>query len=258
MTLNDFVTMCLENLAKTTDSNFNGLYNMNVFVCSEINAGQAKLMPEEAYHCFKVLRKKAGDDIVLIDGQGNFYRSIILSISKNSCVSKIIEVWQEAEKGYRLHILMAPTKNISRFEWFIEKSVEIGIDEITPILCKHSERKNIKEERLQKIALGAVKQSLGARIPQINPLTPLEEVLEKDLDGFKICAHLDEDKNHLKKRVEPNANYHILIGPEGDFSAQELALLTQKNWHTAILGHKRLRTETAGVVAAQIINGIHF
>jgi 16S rRNA (uracil1498-N3)-methyltransferase len=231
---------------------------MNVFVCSEINAGQAKLMPEEAFHCFKVLRKKEGDEIILIDGTGNFYRSVIRSISKNKCESEIIEQWKEVEKGYYLHVLMAPTKNISRFEWFIEKSIEIGIDEITPVLCKHSERKNIKLERLQKIALGAVKQSLAASIPRINPMTPFDEVMKQELQGYKICAHLSQEKKHLKHLIPARSHYHVLIGPEGDFSENELRLLNNNDWQMAVLGNKRLRTETAGLVATQIINGIHF
>lgn len=231
---------------------------MNVFVCEEINGDQGFLLPDEAYHCYKVLRKVPGDEITMIDGKGNFYHSVIRQISKNSCETEIIDRRQEVDKGYYLHMIVAPTKNISRFEWFLEKSIEIGIDEITPVLCEHSERNRIKTDRLNRIAIGAVKQSLGARFPKLNPLTPISDIMKNVQADYKICAHLMPDQKHLKNTVKKNHHYAVLIGPEGDFSTIELDMLKENHWNFAILGQKRLRTETAAVVATQIINGIHF
>jgi 16S rRNA (uracil1498-N3)-methyltransferase len=231
---------------------------MNVFVCGEIKDETTHLLPEEAFHCYKVLRHKAGDEITLIDGKGSFYTGIIREISRNDCAVSLRGSWREPDRGYSLHLAVAPTKNSSRFEWFIEKAIEIGVDEITPLLCEHGERKKMNRERLERIALAAVKQSLTAHIPVIHPPSPLQEFLEMEKTGIRICAHLDQEKQHLKNIVVPGLKYTILIGPEGDFSVDELDRLNKTGWQMAILGKKRLRTETAGIVAAQIINGIHF
>lgn len=231
---------------------------MNVFVCGEINGETAYLLPEEAHHCSRVLRKMPGDEIMLIDGKGNFYKARLETVSKKECTASILDRWEEEKKGYYLHLAVAPTKNISRFEWFIEKSIEIGVDEITPLLCEHSERDRINPERLLRVATGAVKQSLGATIPKINPLTTIDDLLTANNPGELICAHFEPDVQHLKHIIQPGKNYTILVGPEGDFSKEEIERLKQDNFAFAILGNKRLRTETAGVVAAQIVSGLHF
>jgi len=231
---------------------------MNVFVCGEIQEGKANLLPEEAFHCFKVMRKNPGDLITMIDGKGNFYESEILEISKKSCLTRVTKHWVEKEKGYYLHLAVAPTKNITRYEWFIEKSIEIGIDEITPIHCDHSERNRINLDRLNRIAVGAVKQSLSATFPIINPMISIADFIKIENASSKICAHLDEEGAHLKHAVQAQGSYTILIGPEGDFSKKEIDSLKSEQWRFTKLGDKRLRTETAALVATQIINAIHF
>jgi 16S rRNA (uracil1498-N3)-methyltransferase len=232
---------------------------MNVFLAIEFYDGKALLQEDEAYHCFKVLRRSQGDPIQLIDGKGNFLSGRILEIDKRHCEVEILESWKEEKADYKLHLAVAPTKNISRYEWFIEKSIEIGVDRITPIICDHSERNKLNLPRLQKVALSAVKQSLSASIPVLDePIQLKKFILEQSVQVHKIVAHLEDQSLHLKKIVEPNNNYLIVVGPEGDFSAGELDLFRENNWKFGILGMKRLRTETAAIVAAEIINSIHF
>ena len=231
---------------------------MNVFICQEIMGQTANLTPEESLHCYRVLRKKAGETIELIDGKGFFLRGKIEKIDKNHCKVHIEDRWEDVPTGYYLHLGVAPTKNISRFEWFVEKAVEIGVDEITPLLCKRSERTKVPMERLEKIIQSAAKQSLRARFPRLNPPTPIDSITSSGQPGQKLVAHLTPNASHLMQVAVPEGAYALLIGPEGDFSPEELKALEQFDWTPVVLGNKRLRTETAGVVATQIINGIHF
>ena len=231
---------------------------MNVFICKEIIVGKGHLPEDEAFHCFKVMRMKVGDQIHLIDGYGNFYNGEIEVISKKQCIVHIDKNWKEAVAPYRLHLAIAPTKNISRFEWFIEKAVEIGIHEITPVFCDRSERKRINLDRCKKIAVSAVKQSLSATIPVINEAKTFKDFIKQDLEGLKLIAHLEKDTKHLKKMLGDENTFNILVGPEGDFSESELSLAKVNNWQAVILGNKRLRTETAGIVSTQIVNAYYF
>ncbi|MDR2010183.1 MAG: 16S rRNA (uracil(1498)-N(3))-methyltransferase [Bacteroidales bacterium] len=219
------------------------------------------LSEEESHHCSKVLRLKNNDIIYITDGSGNLYKSKIVAIHPKKTEIEILEVQQEyGKRPYYIHIAIAPTKNIDRFEWFIEKSTEIGIDEITPLLCKNSERKIIKTERLNKIAESAMKQSYKAYHPKINDLTTLNHFIKNNpsLNSQKFIAHCeDEEKIFLGKQIEKKSEYLILIGPEGDFTLDEIHLAKQEHFSPTSLGKNRLRTETAGIVACNIASIIN-
>jgi len=160
--------------------------------------------------------------------------------------------------NYHLHVAIAPTKNIDRFEWFLEKATEIGIDEITPLLCERSERKILKAERLEKIIESAMKQSLKFHLPKLNPLIKFSDFINQDFDSDLYIAHCEEtDKKTLKSMLVPNKNTTILIGPEGDFSTVEIEKAMQQNFVSITLGETRLRTETAGLVATQMVSFIN-
>lgn len=220
---------------------------MNIFI-AHINGNTAELTAEESWHCTKVLRFKAGEKINLIDGQGHFYEGELSVVNEKKCVATITSVPKaQIKHPYYLHIAIAPTKNIDRMEWMVEKAVEIGIDEITFMRCKNSERTVIKEDRLIKIAESAVKQSLQAYIPKINGLTNFADVITESAD-LKFIAHCEESyKKTLKDFEIKNRKSLILIGPEGDFSSEEIALAKTAGFSELSLGINRLRTETAGL-----------
>lgn len=220
---------------------------MNVFI-AHINGNTAELTAEESWHCTKVLRYKAGQAVHLIDGHGNFYVGALSLVNEKKCIADITSGPKTQTKHpYYLHIAIAPTKNIDRIEWMVEKAVEIGIDEITFLRCKNSERTVIKEDRIIKIAESAVKQSLQAYIPKINGLTNFSDILKSDSD-LKFIAHCEEQqKNSLKDFELKNRKSLILVGPEGDFSQEEIAQAKAAGFSELSLGENRLRTETAGL-----------
>ncbi len=209
----------------------------------------------ESKHIVKVLRKKEGDILVISNGKGMLFSAKILFANEKKCTVEIIKSeLKENPRNYYLHIAIAPTKNNDRLEWFLEKATEIGIDEITPILCKHSERKVIKQERLNKVIISAMKQSLKFRLPKLNELTPFNNFINQDFEGDLCIAHCeDTDKKTLKNILKPQQKITILIGPEGDFSNKEIEMALQQNFIPVSLGKSRLRTETAGIVAAQSV-----
>ncbi len=228
---------------------------MNLFIADQIDHHEAVLTGEEAQHCVKVLRLQTGDTIHLTDGKGTLFTGIIKTVANKQCVVQITAKKAGIKHPYQLHIAIAPTKNISRFEWFLEKAVEIGVDEITPIICAHSERKHIQFERALKIIRSAVKQSLHTHIPVLHPQASLQEMISDPDDQLNIAAHYHSQNKQLAEWMDiKRSRYKILIGPEGDFSADEIKLLVEKNWILANLGHYRLRTETAGIAAAQIVS----
>lgn len=229
---------------------------MHLFYTPDIRGNIYTLNEIESKHCIKVLRLDTNDTIQLIDGNGGFYVARILEPNQKKCTVEIIETQKEfGKRNHYLHIAIAPTKNIDRFEWFLEKATEIGIDEITPILCEHSERKAIKPERLEKIIISAVKQSLKGYKPKLNELTILDDFLRINFKENKFIAHCEEtNKTLLKNDYNKGADVIILIGPEGDFSPQEITLAKDNNFQEISLGESRLRTETAGVVACHTIN----
>ncbi|MFD1315589.1 16S rRNA (uracil(1498)-N(3))-methyltransferase [Namhaeicola litoreus] len=210
---------------------------------------------EESRHLIKVLRKKIGDQIFITNGNGLLLTGEISEANEKRCSVDIVYV-QEKEKNrnYHLHIGIAPTKMNDRLEWFIEKSTEIGIDEITPIICDRSERKVIKLDRLEKVAISAMKQSLQTFLPKINPAIDLRDFIENSSEECRLIAHCENQKRMELKNIPAASNYNILIGPEGDFSLAEIELALQHQYKPLSLGINRLRTETAGIVICQAIS----
>jgi len=210
----------------------------------------------ESKHCVRVLRLDLGHEVQLIDGKGGFHRAKVIEANPKKCSVELIEsTFEYGKRNHFLHIAIAPTKNIDRFEWFLEKATEIGIDEITPIFCEHSERKTLKMERSEKILVSAIKQSIKAYKPILNEPVQLKDFLTINFKGVKFIAHCEENqKNSLKSAYTPGQNTLVLMGPEGDFSPQEIQMAKHNNFKEISLGESRLRTETAGVVACHTIN----
>jgi len=234
---------------------------MQLFYNTEITQSdkQFTFNKTESRHIVKVLRKKIGDQLFITNGKGKLFTSEVSIASDKKCVVIIISVEDKTKPwDYYLHIAISPTKNIDRFEWFLEKATEIGIDEITPILCNHSERKVIKMDRLNRIIESAMKQSLKFNFPKLNELTSLSDFIQQKNDGNLYIAHCKKtDKNLLKTVLKPNQNTTLLIGPEGDFSISEITTAIQKGYLPISLGESRLRTETAGLTAVQTISFIN-
>ena len=215
-----------------------------------------QLPDEEAGHCIRVLRMKEGDSIRLTDGKGCFYDAVISAVSGKRCMVHIERKEQQEQlwNGY-LHIAVAPTKLMDRNEWFVEKAVEIGVDEITFLKTDHSERDVIKMERIEKIAVSAMKQSQKATLPVLNGMTSLRSFIERGFDGDKYIAHCEPgSKVLLQDALTPGHNSLVLIGPEGDFSPVEIEMALKAGFKPISLGPSRLRTETAALVAVHIMN----
>ncbi|WP_111709262.1 16S rRNA (uracil(1498)-N(3))-methyltransferase [Lutibacter citreus] len=209
----------------------------------------------ESRHIVRVLRKKEGDHIYITNGLGDLFTSEVVIANDKRCLVKI-NTFENKPKtwNYYLHIAIAPTKLNDRFEWFLEKATEIGIDEITPIICDHSERKVIKLDRMEKIIHSAAKQSLKFNFPKLNEPITFNQFIQSQLDGDLFIAHCEEtNKANLKSSLKPNAKSTILIGPEGDFSTKEINLSLQHKFIPVSLGESRLRTETAGLVAVHSV-----
>jgi len=233
---------------------------MHLFYTPDIKQQEYTLDSIESKHCIKVLRLSIGDKIQLIDGKGGFYTAEIIDDSPKRCTVRCVETLKEyGKRNFSLHIAIAPTKNIDRIEWFMEKCTEIGIDQFTPILCDHSERKIIKDERLNKIITSAVKQSLKAYHPILNPLTKFKNFISQDFKGQKFIAHCEDgqEKFLLQDLYTPGEDVTILIGPEGDFSIKEIELAREAGFKEISLGGSRLRTETAGLTSCHAINLIN-
>jgi 16S rRNA (uracil1498-N3)-methyltransferase len=222
--------------------------------CQDVPTVQT-LPEEESQHAVKVLRLQVGEEIAVVDGIGGFYVARITNPHPKHCGFEITEMKSGFGKhDYKLHIAIAPTKNIERLEWFLEKSTEIGVDEITPVVCRFSERKMVKEERLQKIIVAAAKQSLKAYFPKLNPLTTFDELMKNHQASQKFIAHCyEEDKKLFQNEIKPLSDVLILIGPEGDFSKEEVQKAISLGFIPVSLGNSRLRTETAGVVACHTV-----
>ncbi len=213
------------------------------------------LSEEESWHCAKVLRLKPGDPIFVTDGLGSLYRSRLIEIESKSCKLIIEQIDRRDEITPKLHLAIAPTKSTDRFEWFLEKSTEIGIGSITPILCDRAERSVIKKNRLEKILVSAMKQSLRLWLPVLNDVCKFDDLLIRDDLGQRFIAHCGKDQTEpLYRSYIPKTAVTILIGPEGDFSDQEIARALQTGFMPISLGPSRLRTETAGIVAVNTIN----
>ena len=233
---------------------------MHIFYTPDLSSDYFTLNEEESRHCSKVLRLSVGDVVHLIDGRGGLYDAEISAIHKKHVGLKVVRRQTEfGKRNHHLHIAIAPTKNIDRLEWFLEKATEIGIDEITPLICDRSERKIIKEDRLDKVITSAVKQSLTAYHPQLNQAISFSELMKQKFVGERIIAHCMDDahKQFINQVVSPHQSYLILIGPEGDFSPAELKTALQNGFKPVTLGNTRLRTETAALAACFEVNYIN-
>lgn len=238
---------------------------MQLFYNSDISANDKQFTFDktESRHIVKVLRKKDGDILHITNGKNQLFTVKIILANDKKCLVEIINSETKRKPwNYYLHIAIAPTKNNDRLEWFLEKVTEIGIDEITPIICDNSERKVLKTERLQKIVQSAMKQSLKFNIPKLNEAIKFSEFIKHNTKGDLFIAHCEEaDKKSLAKELKPNTSSTIMIGPEGDFSSKEIEIALANNFIPVTLGESRLRTETAGVVVTQtaaLINELNF
>lgn len=228
---------------------------MQIFYTPDI-AVNPELPEEEAGHCIRVLRLGEGSGILLTDGQGSFYKAAISRAHPKHCEVSILETWQQSALwNFQLHIAVAPTKNMDRMEWFAEKATEIGINGITCLNCRFSERRDIKPARLEKIMVSAMKQSQKATLPQLAGMTDFKSFVGQPFEGRKFIAHCEDgQKTLLKQTYKPGENALILIGPEGDFSPEEIALALKNGFEPISLGDSRLRTETAALVACHTIH----
>lgn len=229
---------------------------MQLFYNSSINENSTSFIfdKEESKHIIKVLRKKDGDILFVTNGLGYLFKTAITLASDSKCNVSILSFEKMASSLHPLHLVVAPTKMNDRYEWFLEKATEIGIQEITPIICDRSERKVINKERFEKIILTAMKQCNASYLPKLNEAISFKDFIKQEFDGILLIAHCEEtDKKSLKSVLEKNTKTTILIGPEGDFSEKEIEAALANNFIPVTLGNTRLRTETAAVVACHSV-----
>lgn len=227
-------------------------------------ANQTELPQDEAVHALRVLRLKEGDEIFLMDGEGAFFRAVVAMTNSKHCFYKILETLPQ-EKAWRgrIHLAIAPTKNIDRIEWLAEKATEVGFDEISFLDCQFSERRQLREDRIEKIVVAAMKQSRKAWLPKVNAQVPFRKFIEQPRSGRKFIAHCYEeiDRSDLFKLLSDSCRatdsadeITVLVGPEGDFSMEEVRMALENGYESVSLGASRLRTETAGLVAVMMAN----
>jgi len=229
---------------------------MQLFFNPDINekTTQFSFEKEESKHIVKVLRKNIGDTLHITNGDGWLFTAEITFPNINKCIANVVSKALQPKRDYNLHLAVAPTKMNDRFEWFLEKATEIGINSITPVICDHSERKIIKPERFEKILQSAMKQSLSCYMPKLNEIISFKDFTSKSFDGDLFIAHCEEtDRKSLKQQLKPKQNITILIGPEGDFSSKEIELAIKNKFIPVTLGETRLRTETAAIVACHSV-----
>lgn len=229
---------------------------MQIFYIPEVSGNTLTLSEEESKHCIRVLRMMQGDKLNIVDGKGNFYTCSILDPNPKRCVVSVLQHEENfGKRNFYLHMAVAPTKNIDRFEWFLEKATEIGVDEITPILCEHSERKTINTDRLERVIVAAMKQSVKAFLPKLNPITPVSHLFSNSSQQTKLIAYCGEYSSpHARNFISRSSSILFLIGPEGDFSQNEVEEAKNNGFSEVGLGASRLRTETAAVVACTVAN----
>lgn len=228
---------------------------MQLFYSTEIDNQACILSPEESRHCISVLRHVKGDTVNVFGNDGYLYTAQITDNNPKKCILTIIDKMPIAKRNGYLHIVIAPTKNMDRLEWFVEKAVEIGIEEITPIICDHSERKVLKIERLEKIIVSAMKQSQNLIFPKLNNPVECSKFLEQHFDAKKCIAYCEEKSLLYTDVIKGEKAVLTLIGPEGDFSKQEINTALANGFTPVSLGESRLRTETAGVVSSVFFSG---
>ena len=235
---------------------------MQLFYSPDITPPLYTLNEEESKHCIKVLRLGVGDTLHVTDGNGNLHECRVHIADARRCTIEVVKTTPEFEKmPYSLTMAVAPTKNIERYEWFLEKATEVGVARFVPIVCEHSERRIIKYDREFRVITSAVKQSLKAYHPALDDLTPLKRLIAEPFEGQKFIAHCDasfdaEDTKRLymPSLIRKGKDVLILIGPEGDFSPEEIELALANGFQPITLGEQRLRTETAAVVATVMVN----
>lgn len=228
---------------------------MQIFYTPEIETDFV-LPEEESQHCIRVLRLAEGDEIKLTDGKGYFYRASVTRAHPKRCEVMILEKQRQAPLwNFHIHVAVAPTKNMDRLEWFVEKAAEIGIDGITCLNCRFSERREVKRARLEKILVSAIKQSQKATLPALGGMIDFKEFVRRPFEGRKLIAHCNEgEKPLIRDRYRRGENVLILIGPEGDFSPEEVKLAIEQGFEPVSLGESRLRTETAALVACHTVH----
>lgn len=225
----------------------------------ELNLKEIIILSEtESLHCIKVLRLRNGDQVEIMNGMGKIFKGTIIKQDKKQVQVELFEAKDIIKRDYYLHVAIAPTKNIDRIEWFVEKAVEIGIDRITFITSRYSERKNIRLERIIKRAVSALKQSGNAVLPEFSNVTPFKKIIEATDEKEKFLAYEQTQSNkNLFSSATLNSSYLVLIGPEGGFSEEEIALAKQKEFNLVSLGENRFRTETAGITTCYTMNVKH-
>lgn len=224
---------------------------MQIFYASNVSEGTAHFSREESGHCLRVLRMRRGENISFTDGKGNLYQGVITGDDASAMTASVTSVRHEAGHEYRLHIAISPVKNDDRLEWFIEKAVETGIDEITPMICSRTEKKRIRKDRLDGLILSAMKQSVRSYLPQLNEPLSFREFIAGERTGKRLIACCDAgiERIMINTAFSPGEEVTVLIGPEGDFTPEEVSLAMQHGFIPVHMGPNRLRTETAGVVA---------
>lgn len=227
---------------------------MTTFYKKDTTQGVNQLSEEESKHCSQVLRHKIGDEIIVFDGKGGKHRSKLTLVSKKVCEFEIIESTVSTRKSFYIHLAIAPTKNTDRLEWMIEKICEIGVDEVTFIETNHSERRKLRIDRLEKKAISAMKQSGNQWLLQINELTGIREFIQASETDQHFIAHVSTQHPYLYTVAQPNKSSTVLIGPEGDFSEDEMKYAIENGFKPVSLGQNTLRTETAGLIACSMIN----
>ena len=229
---------------------------MQLFYHSDIDAGTETFSfgKEESRHIARVLRKTAGDRLMVTNGKGDLLEAEITTATDNKCTMRTVRAAHQQRRQYRLHLAVAPTKMNDRYEWFLKTATEFGFDEVTPIICEHSERKAVNTARLEKIILSAMKQSAQAWLPECHEPESFKSFVKKQREGKKLIAHCEEtDKRSLKSAIEKGETVTILIGPEGDFSSNEIIMALENGYIPVSLGHTRLRTETAAMAACHSV-----
>ena len=236
------------------------LQDMELFYSRDIAGGICRLDQDESGHCIKVLRHRSGDEINVIDGCGTLHRCRITSDSHKGVEAIVLEStdgW--GSHPYRLHMAVCPTKNNDRYEWFVEKACEIGVDEISPVIGEHSERKIFKTARAEKILVSAAKQSLKASVPVVNEPVSVKDFIRSSSEGLRLIAYCFEDENIPRRSIKEVLEGHdgsditVMIGPEGDFSREEAELALASGFVPVHLGASRLRTETAALTAVAAV-----
>jgi 16S rRNA (uracil1498-N3)-methyltransferase len=232
--------------------------NLPYFYEENIQQPTHILSEETSRHCVQVLRMQAGEQMQLTDGKGNLFTTTIINADKKSCEVRIEAVRCERRGVSNISIAISLLKNPSRLEWFMEKATEIGVREIIPLICDHTEKQNFRYDRMHNILISAMLQSKQTWLPQLHPPKKINAFMNEDFDGLKLIAHcVDEKKRSLYEMISQHTNKLILIGPEGDFSNTEIEAALQKNFIPVTLGLTRLRTETAGIVAAALLCNTH-